>query len=232
MTSKHLLQLFLHIATNRLQACYQIIAILYETLSGNRCFEVTHFMYGLDQLSLICGRLAFCSKKNIDRSRHQLLLFPHFPYTNYHKNIVSIKKALSGKGRYKQCHYIRGSLQFVLRISDDSLQPSTVTQCSESGIAVKASHIPQDLVQPENANNDAPQEGEAGYSGPSTLPCLQPGDTSHFETDQRFQNHPDLAPDSAAMCRKDGTWPKYWNIDDNMLEVEFDCSLRPRRVVF
>ena len=31
---------------------------------------------------------------------------------------------------------------------------------------------------------------------------------------------------------EDGTWPKYWNIDDNVLQVEFDCSLRPRRVVF
>ena len=29
-----------------------------------------------------------------------------------------------------------------------------------------------------------------------------------------------------------GTWPKYWNIDDSVLEVEFGCSLRPRRVVF
>ena len=31
---------------------------------------------------------------------------------------------------------------------------------------------------------------------------------------------------------EDGTWPKYWNIDDNVIEVEFGCSLRPRRAVF
>ena len=30
---------------------------------------------------------------------------------------------------------------------------------------------------------------------------------------------------------EDGTWPKYWNIDDKVLAVEFGCSLRPRRVV-
>ena len=31
---------------------------------------------------------------------------------------------------------------------------------------------------------------------------------------------------------EDGTWPKYWNINNSALEVEFDCSLRPRGVVF
>ena len=84
-----------------------------------------------------------------------------------------------------------------MTLAEDFQQPATALQFSEPGIAdraIKASHTPH--MQPENVNNDILQEGVAGYSGPSTLPCLQPGDTSQLETDQRFQNHRDSAPNS------------------------------------
>ena len=84
-----------------------------------------------------------------------------------------------------------------MTLSEDFQQPATALQFSEPGIAdraIKDSHTPH--MQPENVNNDILREGEAGYFGPSTLPCLQHGDTSQLDADQRFQNHPDSAPNS------------------------------------
>ena len=47
---------------------------LHETPSCNKDFELTHFMYGLNQLCLICGTLSTFAVGKIGRSRNKLVI--------------------------------------------------------------------------------------------------------------------------------------------------------------